>query len=109
MGFRGWRNLSAFARVELALKLEPLLRKQAKEKQREHGGTAPGKTLVQNSAEVNTRKELAKAAHVSHDTIAKGKVILAGTTQNEARPTPPGGGERSPFPPLQARLLKFRF
>ena len=62
-------------RVELVLKLEPLLRAKARERQQEHGGTAPGraKTLPQNSAEVKpieTRKELARAAHVSHDTIA---------------------------------------
>jgi hypothetical protein len=56
--------------LELALKLEPLLRAKAKEKQQEHGRTAPGKTLKQKSAEVNTRAELAKIAGVSHDTIA---------------------------------------
>jgi len=70
------------------LKLEPLLRVKAKEKQREHGGTAPGKTLKQKSAEVNTRAELAHAAGVSHDTISKGKVIEA--KASEAVRMPPG-------------------
>jgi hypothetical protein len=78
----GWpfycrRNLPLFVRSELVLKLEPLLKTKAKEKQQEHGGTAPGKkSLPQKSAEVNTRKELAAIAHVSHDTIAKVKTIL---------------------------------
>ena len=49
---------------------------KAKEKQREHGGTAPGRTLCQISDEViDTKKELAKIAGVSHDTIAKVKKI----------------------------------
>ena len=61
---------------------------KAKEKQREHGGTAPGKTLKQKSAEVNTRAELAHAAGVSHDTISKGKVIEA--KASEAVRMPPG-------------------
>lgn len=51
-----------------------LLRAKAKEKQRESGGA-----VVQKSAKpiVDTREELAKIAGVSHDTIAKGKVIEA--------------------------------
>lgn len=72
----GRRNLSPFTRVELALKLEPLLREKAKENQA-HGATAPGKkSLLQNSAEaLDTRQELARVAGVSHDTIAKGKLV----------------------------------
>lgn len=68
-------------RSELALKLKPLIGEQAKERQREHGLTAPGrKTLPKNSAEVisrgETRDEVAKLAGVSHDTIAKVEKIL---------------------------------
>jgi len=67
----GRRNLQPFQRVELALKLEPLIASKAKENQRASGGAVP-----QKSAEpVETRKEIAKAAGVSHDTITKGKVI----------------------------------
>lgn len=33
------------------------------EKQKEHGGTAPGKSLSQKSDEVNTKKELAKTTY----------------------------------------------
>ena len=34
------------------MELEPLIAAKAKEKQREHGGTAPGRTLCQISDEV---------------------------------------------------------
>ena len=45
------------------MELEPLIAARAKEKQREHGGTAPGRTLCQISDEViDTKKELAKIA-----------------------------------------------
>ena len=47
------RNLPIFVRGELMLKLKPLIAAKAKENQQFHGGTAPGKTLSQNSAEVN--------------------------------------------------------
>jgi len=70
------RNITNFQRADLALELEPLIAAKAKEKQREHGGTAPGRTLCQISDEViDTKKELAKIAGVSHDTIAKVKKI----------------------------------
>jgi 16S rRNA G966 N2-methylase RsmD len=76
----GRRNLTVFARGELALKLEPLIAARAKEAQRDHSGTAPGKkSLVQKSAQViderKTRAKVAKLAGVSHDTIAKVKYI----------------------------------
>ena len=76
----GRRNLQPFTRVELALKLEPLLRKKAKGKQSAGGGdkkSSKRKSVPKKSAEpLETRKELAAIAHVSHDTIAKGKIIL---------------------------------
>jgi hypothetical protein len=52
----GRRNITPFTRVELVLLLEP---------------------LPQNSAKADTREELAKLSGVSHDTIARGKVIQA--------------------------------
>ena len=66
------RNLTAFQRAELALKLEPLIAVRGKKKQKEAGGA-----VVQKSVEppVNAQKELAKVAGVSHDTIHKVKVI----------------------------------
>ena len=75
----GRRNLPAYERAKLALRLEPLVAARAKENQ----GTRTD--IKQKSAEslkpVETRREIAAAANVSHDTIAKVKVI-------EARATP---------------------
>lgn len=64
------RNLSAYDRSILALKLKPVIAAKAKEKETER------KTTYQKSEKsslptVNTTKEIAKAAGVSHDTIAK--------------------------------------
>jgi ssDNA-binding Zn-finger/Zn-ribbon topoisomerase 1 len=66
----GRRNLTPYQRSELALKLKPLIQAKAKENQ------FAGKKidLSQNSVEgkrVDTQKELAKIAGVSHDTIFK--------------------------------------
>ena len=71
----GRRNLSAYQRSVLALELEDVFSKEAKEKQK---GGQGGVLLKQNSAEakpIETRKELSKVASVSHDTIAKVKKI----------------------------------
>ena len=68
----------AYGRAVLALKLEPLLKKKAKENQEVRKGKQAGSS-PQKSAElkpIETRKEIAAAAHVSHDTIAKVKTIL---------------------------------
>ena len=71
----GRRNLSAYQRSELALKLEPLIREKARENLKTH--TVDGyKQPLQNSANpADTRAELARIAGVSHDTIAKVKKI----------------------------------
>ena len=71
----GRRNLSNYTRVELVLKLEPLLRVKAKEQQIRKPESVSQKSAKQTP--IDTRKDLAKAAGVSHDTIAKGKVIQA--------------------------------
>lgn len=72
------RNLSAYQRAELALRLEPLLAAQAKAKQRAAGGALPQKSA---EAHIETRRELARIAGVSHDTIKKVKVIVAAADQ----------------------------
>jgi N6-adenosine-specific RNA methylase IME4 len=72
----GRRNLQPFQRVELALKLEPLMKDRAKHNQRLSCGR--GKKGCQKSDNLNpvdTKRELATIAGVSHDTIAKGKAI----------------------------------
>ncbi len=65
------RNITSFQRADLALELEPLIAARAKENQ----GTRTDLTSVRNLTEVDTKKELAKIAGVSHDTIAKVKKI----------------------------------
>ena len=83
----GRRNLTAMQRSELALKLKPLIEEKAKERQSAAGkSSAPGRPAkkdVQKSAQVSsekTRDEVAKLAGVSHDTIAKAKVVLERAT-----------------------------
>ena len=61
------RNLPPHRRGMLALELKPIIEEMAKANQRSAGGAVP-----QKSAEaVETRRELAKIAGVSHDTIDK--------------------------------------
>lgn len=61
----GRRNLSAYDRSVLALKLKPLIAQKAKAQESSH--TKQGYQKSENP--VHTSKELAKAAGVSHDTI----------------------------------------
>lgn len=68
----GRRNLAPYTRGELALKLEPLFAKKAKQNQRDSGGPVPQKSA---KPPIDTRKEIAKVAGLSHDTIAKTKLI----------------------------------
>lgn len=67
----GRRNLSAYDRSVLALKLKPMIAEKAKERQATHTEQGYQKS---DKAE-HTAKELAKAAGVSHDTIHKVEVI----------------------------------
>jgi hypothetical protein len=75
----GRRNLTNFQRAELALLLEPLIAKKAKENQIAGGGDQ--KSGHQKSDKpirpVETIKEIAKIAGVSHDTIHKAKIVSA--------------------------------
>ncbi len=63
------RNLPAYERARLALRMKPVLAEKAKE----HQGTRTD--ICQNSDKsftpIDTKKEIATAAGVSHDTIAK--------------------------------------
>jgi len=74
----GRRNLPAYERARLALQLEKLFRVKAQENLSIAGAkAAPGKPC-QNSDKVSlvdTKRELAAVAGVSHDTIAKVKKI----------------------------------
>ena len=68
----GRRNLSNYQRSVLALELEEVFTKKAKENQ-----IRKPNSVMQNSAEqkIDTRKELSKVASVSHDTITRVKKI----------------------------------
>lgn len=71
----GRRNVPDYVRTALALKLKPVIAKKAKERQR---GGQGGVLLSQKSDEANgisTKKEIAKIAGVSHDTVYKVEVI----------------------------------
>jgi ParB-like chromosome segregation protein Spo0J len=79
----GRRNLQPFTRTNLALTLEPLIALKAKANQACGQG---GVLLEQNSAQaIKTREEVAKAANVSRDTVAKVKLI---NKANEAGEVP---------------------
>ena len=67
----GRRNLTPFQRTELALKLKPLLTKQAKERMLS-GKADP----TQKSAGGEVRQQIADAANVSRDTVSKVEKIL---------------------------------
>jgi DNA modification methylase len=73
----GRRNLSNYQRSVLALELESVFSERAKEKQKEAGGAV---RQISDKAVVDTKKEVAKVANVSHDTIAKVKKIEAVAT-----------------------------
>ena len=73
--WRVGRNLSAWDRTQLALKLKPMIAAKAKENLATH--TSDGYQGLQNSAKaVNTREEVANIAGVSRDTIAKAEKIM---------------------------------
>jgi Skp family chaperone for outer membrane proteins len=69
----GRRNLSNYQRSVLALELESVFSERAKENQ---GQRTDIKQISAESKPIETRKELAKIANVSHDTIAKVKKPL---------------------------------
>lgn len=71
----GRRNLSNYQRSVLALELESVFSARAKAK--EYIRKTTSQISDESMLEVSTKKEIAKVANVSHDTIAKVKVIEA--------------------------------
>ena len=67
----GRRNLSAYQRSILALKLKPMFEEKAKENILATQNNNQASAFQKSDKQVNTAKELAKVAGVSHDTIAK--------------------------------------
>lgn len=78
----GRRNITAFVRSELALRLKPIIAEKAKRKQASH--TEQG--YQKSDKAVHTTKELARAAGVSHDTIHKVETVMEhGTPEIQAK------------------------
>lgn len=82
----GRRNLTAYQKTELALRFEPLLKAQARERQ---GRRTDMMNIPQNSSEsssdTETRKQIGKLAGVSHDTIKKVKKLNASADDETKR------------------------
>jgi protein gp37 len=66
----------ASQRAMIAQNLLPFYQDEAKERQKEHGGTAPGKSLVQKVAQVKARAAAGKAAGVNHTYVDKASDIV---------------------------------
>lgn len=74
----GRRNLSNYQRSVLALEMENVFSEKAKEQQVRKPNSV---CQISDKQKIDTKKELAKTASVSHDTIAKVKVIQAKATE----------------------------
>lgn len=84
------RNISDFQRVELVLKLEPLIAAKAKENQRLSDGKGCQISDNLKMTPIDTKKELARAANVSHETIRLVKKIKESPVKELARMTRDG-------------------
>lgn len=71
----GRRNLSAYDRSVLALRLKPIMAEKAKKNMLATQKNESASAFQKSDKQVNTAKELAKVAGVSHDTIHKVEVI----------------------------------
>lgn len=71
----GRRNLSAYDRSVLALKLKPIVAEKAKENMLAVQKNESASAFQKSDKQINTTKELAKVAGVSHDTIHKVEAI----------------------------------
>lgn len=76
----GRRNLSAYDRSLLALRLKPIISAKAKKNLITHTSEGYQGCLKSDKAIVDTKKEIAKAAGVGHDTIAKVEKIEQSAT-----------------------------
>lgn len=76
----GRRNINAYVRSELSLKLKPMIQKEAKKRQ----GTRTD-ICQKSDKSIDTKKELATIAGVSHDTIHRVEVIVEKATPEEKK------------------------
>lgn len=67
----GRRNLPAYERARLALRLKPVIAEKAKENVLATQNNDKSAAFQKSEKQINTAKEIAKVAGVSHDTIAK--------------------------------------
>ena len=74
-GSRGTRGINDFARVQMALELEPWFRERAKANQR-FGGREKGSAHLPEADRLDVRIEVARAAGVSAGNVSKVKRIL---------------------------------
>jgi site-specific DNA-methyltransferase (adenine-specific) len=75
------RHLDKGQKIALALEIEPHFAEEAKRRQQQHGGTAPGRaSLVENVPQVKSRDQAAAAVGVS------GKLVSAAKAIREADP-----------------------
>lgn len=72
----GRRNLPAFVRSELALRLKAVIAEKAKENVLASQKNSTASAHQKSDKQINTNKELAQVAGVSHDTIHKVETIL---------------------------------
>ncbi len=77
----GRRNISAYTRAELALKLESLFKKRAKQNLKKSKGA--GKKGLTILSKVNSRKEIANVARISEGNISKVKHIQKKATPEQ--------------------------
>lgn len=71
----GRRNLPAHERARLALRLKPVIAERAKENILAVQNNNNSSAFQKSEKQINTAKEIAKVAGVSHDTIAKVETI----------------------------------
>jgi tRNA G10 N-methylase Trm11 len=73
----GRRNLAAYVRTQLVMRLEETIAARAKASYKANVGRPSKSCQKSDTIKVDTKKEVAKLAGVSHDTVAKVKKITA--------------------------------
>lgn len=87
----GRRNIAAIDRIALAARREEIVARKAKDRQKDHGETAPGRpknTLgkIAQSDRMHTRAQSARAAGVGERTYDAGKRVLAAAARGKISP-----------------------
>ena len=77
------RNLTAFQRSELALRLKPVVSDKAKDNQSKGGGSGNGSVRLKSENPIKTDKVLADIAGVGKDTIQNTETILNKGTKED--------------------------